>query len=103
TATTTAMAQQPAPPAPAFASSNASPKGIQSMASACAMCHGGHGRPAGGSAVAGLAGKPKDEIMPSMAAFKSGQEPATITHQISKGYSDTEIAALAEYFSSQPR
>jgi len=38
-----------------------------------------------------------------MAQFKSGQRPATIMHQIAKGYSDAEIAALAAYFSALPR
>ena len=97
-----AFAQQPPPPAPSFAPSNTSAKGVQSMASACAMCHGTQGRAVGGS-VAALAGRSKDEIVQSMAAFKSGQKPATIMHQISKGYSDAEIAALAEYFASQSR
>ena len=33
-----AAAQQPAPPAPNFAPSNTSAKGVHSMAAACAMC-----------------------------------------------------------------
>ena len=98
-----AHAQQPAPPAPNFAPSNTSPKGIQSMAAACSMCHGTQGKPAEGSSVAGLAGRPRDEIVQGMAQFKSGQKPATIMHQIAKGYSDAEIAALADYFSKLPR
>jgi cytochrome c553 len=101
--TALAMAQQPAPSAPAFAPANTTAKGVQSMATACAMCHGTQGRVAGDSAVAALAGRSKDEIVQSMAAFKSGQKPATIMHQIAKGYTDAEVAVIAEYFSSQPR
>ena len=97
-----ALAQQP-PPAPSFAPSNTAPKGAQAMAANCAMCHGTNGRSAGGSPVASLAGKPKDEIVQSMAQFKSGQKPATIMHQIAKGYTDEEIAALAAYFAGQAR
>ena len=98
-----AEAQQPAPPAPSFAASNLSPKGVQSMASACSMCHGTNGKPVANSPVASLAGKPAQEIVQGMAQFKAGTKPATIMHQIARGYSDAEVAALAEYFSKQPR
>jgi cytochrome c553 len=95
-----AIAQQPAPN---FAPSNTSPKGAQAMAANCAMCHGTNGRAAANSTLASLAGKPKDEIAQAMAQFKSGQKPATVMHQIAKGYSDAEIEALAAYFAGQPR
>ena len=98
-----ALAQQPAPPAPAFAESNLTPQGVQGMAANCAACHGTHGRATPGSAVAGLAARPKDELVQIMVQFKAGQRPATVMHQIAKGYSDAEIAALAEHFSKQPR
>eukprot|EP01031_Cornospumella_fuschlensis_P004145 gene4145-5188_t len=35
-----------------------------------------------------------------MAAFKSGARTATVMHQISKGYNDAQIQALAGYFSA---
>ena len=95
-----AFAQQPAP---AFAAANLSPKGVQSMASACAACHGTNGRAAAGSAVPGLAGRPATQLVDLMSQFKSGQKPATLMQQIAKGYSDAEIAAMADYFSRQPR
>jgi len=97
-----ALAQQPAP-APSFAPSNLSPKGVQSIAANCAMCHGTAGRAAANSPLASLAGKSRDEIAQSMAQFKSGQRPATVMHQIAKGYTDDEIAALAAYFAGLPR
>ena len=98
-----ASAQQPAPPAPNFAPSNTSAKGVHSMAATCSMCHGTQGRPAAGSTLAALAGRPRDEIVQAMAQFKAGTKPATIMHQIAKGYSDAEVAALADHFSKQPR
>ena len=98
-----ALAQQPAAPAPNFAPPNLSPKGVQSMAAACSMCHGTNGRPAAGSSVAALAARPRDEIVQSMAQFRAGTKPATIMHQIARGYSDAEVAALADYFSRQAR
>ena len=99
----TALAQQPAPPAPAFAAPNLSPKGVQAMASNCAACHGTNGRAAAGSAVPGLAGRSAAELTQLMAAFKGGTRPATVMHQIAKGYSEAEIAAMAEHFSRLPR
>jgi sulfide dehydrogenase cytochrome subunit len=95
-----AFAQQPAPN---FAPPNTTTKGVQSMAANCAMCHGTGGRAAPNSPVASLAGKSREEMIQSMAQFKSGQKPATIMHQIAKGYSDAEIAALADHFARQPR
>ena len=97
-----ALAQQPAPP-PSFASSNTTAKGVQSMAANCAMCHGTQGRAKANSPLASLAGKPRDEIVQAMAQFKSGQKPATVMHQIAKGYTDEEIAAMAAYFAGLPR
>ena len=64
---------------------------------------GTQGKPVEGSSVAALAGRPREEIVQSMAQFKSGQKPATIMHQIAKGYSDVEIAALADHFAKLPR
>jgi sulfide dehydrogenase cytochrome subunit len=96
-----AAAQQPAPPS--FAPSNLTPAGIRSMAANCAACHGTNGRPAPDATLAGLAGKPRDELLTAMTQFKQGKKPATLMHQLAKGYSDEELAALAEHFSKQPR
>ena len=98
-----AGAQQPAPPAPAFAAPNLSESGVRSMAANCAACHGTGGRAVSGSSVVALAGKPRDEIVQSMAQFKEGKKTATLMHQVAKGYSEAEIAALADYFSRQSR
>ena len=98
---TIALAQQPAPAPPAFAAPNVSEKGMRSLAANCAACHGTGGRAAAGSSVAALAGR--NDIVEVMRAFKEGKREATIMHQIAKGYSDAEIAALAEYFSKQSR
>jgi cytochrome c553 len=96
-------AQQPAPPAPAFAPSNLGEKGVRSLAANCAACHGTFGRPAPGATLPGLAGTPKGELLAALSQFKAGQKPATLMHQITKGYTDEELAALADFFSKQPR
>jgi sulfide dehydrogenase cytochrome subunit len=95
-----ALAQQPAPP-PAFAAANLSPAGVAAMAANCAICHGPMGKPAPGSTVLRLAGRPADSIVEAMKAFRDGKRQATVMHQIAKGFGDAEIAALAAYFAAQ--
>jgi cytochrome c553 len=46
-----------------------------------------------------LAGYPRDAMVATMQAFRSGQRPATIMHQLAKGYTDDQIALVAEHFS----
>jgi cytochrome c553 len=36
-----------------------------------------------------------------MADYKAGNQPATIMHQISKGYTDEQIKLIAAYFAAQ--
>ena len=95
-----AFAQQPGPQ---FAEPNLSERGVRSMAANCAACHGTNGRAAPGSAMPALAGRPRDEIAQAMAQFKAGTKPATLMHQIAKGFSDAEIGAISEYFARQRR
>ncbi len=102
-----AFAQTPAappaaPPPPAFAPSNLTPNGIRSIAATCAACHGTNGNSAGG-AVPGLAGGNKEYFVGQMKAFKEGKREATIMHQLAKGYSDAEIAALGDFFAAQKK
>jgi sulfide dehydrogenase cytochrome subunit len=98
-----ASAQQPAPPASAFAASNLTPKGVQAMADNCAICHGPRGRPVAGSSLAPLAGRNAASTIEAMKAFRDGKRDATVMHQISKGFSDAEIAAMAAYFAAQSK
>jgi cytochrome c553 len=67
----------------------------------CANCHGPQGRSAGG--IPSLAGLPSRYIVEQMQAFKAGTRPATIMHQLAKGYTDPQIELMASYFSSLPR
>lgn len=91
-----------APPAIAFAASNLTPHGVRSMAATCAACHGTNGASAGG-AIPGLAGTNKEYFVNQMASFKQGKREATIMHQLAKGYSDAEIAALGDFFAAQKK
>ena len=74
---------------------------VRSWAAACANCHGTAGRAQPG--MEALAGANKDDIVKKMLDFKAGRKPATIMHQLAKGYSDEQIAAIAGYFAAQKK
>lgn len=73
----------------------------QSLAATCANCHGTQGKAVRDGSVPGLAGMKSDYLIEQMQAFKSGQRPATIMHQLAKGYTDEQVRQLAEYFAAQ--
>ena len=76
---------------------------VKSLASTCANCHGTDGRAIEGSSVVSIAGLDKAYTIAQMTAFKNGTRPATIMHQLSKGYSDAQIEQLATYFAAQKK
>ncbi|MFM9880185.1 MAG: c-type cytochrome [Burkholderiaceae bacterium] len=47
-----------------------------------------------------LAAMPKETMVATMKAFKAGTRPATIMHQLAKGYTDEQIELIATYFAS---
>jgi cytochrome c553 len=71
---------------------------IRAWAAACANCHGTMGKAEQG--MESLAGKDKDELLQKLMDFKTGKKPATIMHQLSKGYSDEQLQQLAAYFAA---
>ena len=76
----------------------------RNLAAACAICHGTDGRSATkDSPLIPLAGLPSDHIATQMRAFRDGRRPATVMHQIAKGYTDPQIDALAAWFAAQKR
>ena len=74
----------------------------RNLAAACAICHGTDGR-AVTKDVIPLAGLPREHIATQMRAFRDGQRPATVMHQIAKGYTDAQIDVLAVWFSALKR
>lgn len=76
---------------------------VRSLAATCANCHGTNGNAVAGSSVTSLAGLQPAYFVAQMNAFKNGTRPATVMHQISKGYNDAQIATLATYFAAQKK
>ena len=76
---------------------------VKSLAASCANCHGTNGVATAGSSVVSLAGLDKAYTIAQMKAFKTGTRPATVMHQLSKGYSDAQIDVLATYFAAQKK
>lgn len=68
-----------------------------SLSATCASCHGTNGQGIEGSAVTGLANLSVDYIKTNMIWFKTGQRPATVMHQLAKGYTDEQIDIIANY------
>ncbi len=62
-------------------------------------CYGGQGpNGAGAGGVPAIAGRDAAELRTLMAAFRANERPATIMGRVARGYSDAEIAAMAEHF-----
>lgn len=70
------------------------------VAANCANCHGTQG--VAQAPMPSLAGLKKEYLVEQMRAFREGKRPATIMHQIAKGYSDAQIEAVAEFYARQP-
>jgi cytochrome c553 len=77
---------------------NADALQVRSMAASCAGCHGTQGMAPPG--MASLAGLPKDVLLNKLLDFKTDQTPATLMHQLSKGFSNEQLEQLAGYFAA---
>ncbi len=76
---------------------------MRALAATCANCHGTSGRAIDNSEVPGLAGMPAAYLVAQMQAFKKGERPATVMHQLAKGYTDEQIQQIAAYFAAQKK
>lgn len=74
---------------------------MRSLAATCAHCHGTDGRAVAGEAMVPLAGVPQQHLFQQLMAFRDGSRPATVMHQIAKGYSPEQLKTLAQYFASR--
>lgn len=80
---------------------NAQVNQIQVWAAACATCHGTNGHAEPGNVK--LAGANKDDMTKTLLSYKAGTRPATIMHQITKGYTDEQLTQISAYFAAQKK
>lgn len=85
----------------AHAQAPASATLARNLAAQCANCHGTNGKSV--AEVPSLAGQSAAVLIAKMNDYRSGKQAATIMHQLSKGYTDEQIALMADYFSKQPK
>lgn len=79
--------------------SEADARAARYLAANCANCHGTAGTAQG--AMPSLAGQQKSYIVEQMRLYRDGKRPATIMHQLAKGYTDQQIELIADHFSRQ--
>jgi sulfide dehydrogenase cytochrome subunit len=71
----------------------------RNLAANCANCHGTNGASVGG--MPGLAGRPRAELLQTLREFRDGKRPATIMHQLAKGYNEAQLEAVSAYLAAQ--
>lgn len=74
-----------------FAASCRAEVSAQSIALNCQNCHGNS------SGIVALHTVSADEIYQKLLAYKNNKLPATLMPRIAKGYTDTELKAVANY------
>jgi cytochrome subunit of sulfide dehydrogenase len=89
---TCAIAQTAAPPDKNLA---------RNLAATCANCHGTNGKSV--AEVPSLAGVAANVTIQKMKDYRDGKLPATIMHQIAKGFTDEQVALVADYLAKQPK
>ncbi len=75
------------------------PNLARNLAATCANCHGTLGRAQGD--MKPLAGVSAEKMLAMLADFRSGAQPATIMHQIVKGYTDEQLRLIAGWYAAQ--
>ena len=71
----------------------------RNLAATCANCHGTNGNARGD--MKPLAGVPAEKITAMLNDYRAGNQPATIMHQIAKGYTDAQLKLVADFFAAQ--
>jgi cytochrome c553 len=71
----------------------------RNLAATCANCHGTNGNATGD--MKPLAGMAADKLTAMLADYRSGNQPASIMHQIAKGYTEPQVQLIAAYFAAQ--
>lgn len=82
-----------------FNSAHAAEPSGAAMAATCAGCHGTDGKLATVEMVP-LAGMAEAEFVRAMQDFRSGKRQSTLMGHVTKGFTDSEVRAMARYFAS---
>ncbi len=69
------------------------------LAGTCSACHNITGHAVTG--MPGIAGRSKEALLRTLKDFKEGKRPATVMHQLAKGYTDGQLELIAAYFAAQ--
>ena len=77
------------------------PNLARKLAANCANCHGTNGKAVPNAGMEPIAGEPKEKLVRKIKEYRSGVRPATVMHQISKGYTDEQIDLIAGYLAAQ--
>ena len=83
----------------AAAAQGADPNLGRNLAATCAGCHNITGNSLTG--MPGIAGRSKESLASTLKDFKDGKRPATVMHQLAKGYSNEQLDLIAAYFAAQ--
>ncbi len=78
----------------------ADPLLARNLAATCANCHGSMGVAKG--EMKSLAGRNEEELLKLLADYRSGAQPATIMHQIVKGYTEDQLKLVIKHFAALP-
>lgn len=81
------------------ANPNPNPNTARALAATCFTCHGTEGRSVGGVPPS-IAGQSEASLLQQLLDFKAGKRPATIMHQLAKGYTDAQLEQIAGYFAA---
>ena len=85
-------------PLPAVAQ-NTDPNLSRNLAASCAGCHN-----ITGNALTGMppiAGQSKEALLRTLKDYRDGKRPATVMHQLAKGYTDGQLELIAAYYAAQ--
>ncbi|AKU13170.1 Cytochrome c, class I [Azoarcus sp. CIB] len=72
----------------------------RNLAANCTPCHSADA-PAP-NAIPRIVGLPADRLLHRLRAFRSGDTPATVMHQIVRGYSDEQLSLIAAHLAGSP-
>jgi len=71
----------------------------RNLGATCANCHNTTGKSVTG--MPSISGQPKDVLAGALREFRDGKRPATVMHQLAKGYTDAQIELIAAHFAAQ--